>query len=212
MEYPRSSPFSPENHEGVQQHPISLHPPPDRWGFSLPHTLEGRWKGGDGLAFPFQQGFQVSPFPYTSQSNSRSLVSFSYLGCCSCCRWFSHWISWCVRVGHSLFTFGDVFPKVWFSHTIAGVYCSAPTFSWDYSCLSGVLDYSFQAYGPKWFLGLAFRNHSGHITVVEQASAIQPMWRKGSGKEVIFKAQTEAHQSPRAGESPAWKALISNRS
>lgn len=75
--------------------------------------------------------------------------------------------------------------------------------------LTPVLDCSFQAYGFTWFLGLAFRNHSGHITIVEQASIIQPMWRKGIGKEVIFKAQTEAHQSSYAGECPAWKALIS---
>lgn len=58
-----------------------------------------------------------------------------------------------------------------------------------------VLDCSFPAYGFKRFLGLAFRNHSGHTIVVEQAFIIQPMWRKGIGKEVTFNAQAEAQQS-----------------
>jgi len=118
VRFPRSFPFALESQEAAQQRSTPIHPPPGRWGdLSLAGKLEGkgRWD-----KFPFQQAFQIPTLSQTSQRNSTSLVSSSYLGCCLWQIFFTLNPTR-VRVRHSLLSFEGVFPSYDSARTLHGV-------------------------------------------------------------------------------------------
>lgn len=135
-------------------------------------------KRRDRFACPFEQGFQVSPFPKTSQSNSNpwslSPTLVAVHGVDDDFHTKSHGV---LELGIPCLPLRVSFLR-YDSATLLhrctalqlhspGIIPTSEVLHRELQHLTPVLDCSFQACGLKWFLGLAFRNHSGHTTAVE---------------------------------------------